>query len=126
METMKLSAWGEQYDLCAEIGTYAVGGGVAIQLHAIQDTELEPFSLMTVNIAPYPAKFPKAYVDVNDFPEVEDLIKRYKLGTPTGKVVMAPFCTYPEYSFDFNELAKYTLNPEKIQEFQKQHVGQER
>lgn len=46
----------------------------------------------------------ESYVDVNNFPEVLELIADLNLGVPTGEVRQSGFCTYPVVAFDLEKL----------------------
>lgn len=111
MEYMKLTTWGDTYDLCAQIGQYVHGNGLAIQLHFKNGDALEPYATMTVNLKNCPTGENRAFVDTNGFPEVVKLIDEYKLGKPTGRRGLSGYCIYPEYEFDRKELEKYAIKP---------------
>ena len=49
----------------------------------------------------------EGYVDTNNCPWAEEFIKKYKLGSPTGKYKSSGFCIYPLYKFDMDEIQKY-------------------
>ncbi len=111
MEYMKLTTWGETYDICAQIGQYVHGNGLAIQLYFKEGEALEPYANLTVNLMNHPTCGDKAFIDTNGFPEVVKLIDKYKLGKPTGRIGYSGYCIYPEYEFDRKELEKYTIKP---------------
>lgn len=68
----------------------------------------EPWCTLTVNLPgaeDLPADY--AYVDVNNFPEAEEFIKKYNLGEPTGLTKQSGFVVYPLYKFDLQKLKEY-------------------
>lgn len=114
MKFMQLEAWNTMYDTCIEVGSYLFGEGLYLELHDIAEGMPEPYADITVNLEGYPTKGSCAFVDTNNFANAEQLIKQYKLGTPTGRLGRSGYCTYPEYKFDLNEIRKYCINPEEI------------
>lgn len=108
---MKLDAWGRTYDTCIEIDSYLFGGGLYLQLCAMEDGFPEPYADITVNLEGYPTEGSRAFVDTNNFEQAVRLIEQYKLGVPTGRLGISGYCTYPEYLFDMNEIRKYCFNP---------------
>ena len=111
---MKCESYGTSYDICIEASSYVHGGGFALELLFISDDDLEPYSNLTVNIAARSSGHDCAYIDTNNLPEAESLIKQYKLGKPTGRIGYSGYCSYPEYRFDMKEVAKYCVNPEDL------------
>lgn len=111
MEYMKHEAWGQTYDLCVEINEYAIGHGMALQLYCMEDGESEPYADLTVNLPSFLTGKNRAFIDTNNMPEAEDLIRNYKLGNPTGRVGVSGYCRYPEYEFDMAEVNRYCVNP---------------
>lgn len=84
---------------------------MVILLYMKTEEGFEPFGDLTVNLEHYRTKPNCAFVDVNDFHEATDLIKKYNLGKPTGRIGTSGYCSYPEYEFDIKELNKYATNP---------------
>ena len=80
-------------------GRYAYGDNLFMQLWV----EGEPYATLTVNL-PETLPYNEAYVDVNNFPEAEDFIKRNKIGTFTGRFGASGFCKYPLYKFDLDKI----------------------
>ena len=68
----------------------------------------EPFADLTINTLVMPVK-EWACIDVNNFPEATDLIKKYDLATFTGKTISGGFCTYPVFEFNMDNVNKYKL-----------------
>ena len=112
MEYMKHESWGQTYDLCIERNEYAVRRGMALQLYCVEDGFREPFADLTVNLPGYLPGEHRAFVDTNNLPEAEELIRKYKLGEPTGRIGYSGYCSYPEYEFDMREVNRYCINPE--------------
>ena len=80
-------------------------GHIALQLWCDEG----PFATLTVNL-PGVRTMPKnvSAVDTNNCPWAPALIKRLKLGIPTGHYLHSGFCSYPVYSFDVSKIAEYT------------------
>lgn len=114
---MQFEFMGESCDTCIEFSTYVCGDGMYLGLLCKFDDALVPYSDLTVNIPEFPTEPGCALVDTNNFAAAESLIKDYRLGTPTGRYARSGFCTYPEYSFDLDEIRKYCANREDIINF---------
>lgn len=106
METMKLNAWGREYNLCIEVCRYEQNGNLALQLYSQDEDYWEPFDIMTVNLGEKCADG-FSYVDINNCPWAPALIEKYNLGEPTDCYEASGFCVYPEYRFDMQEIEKY-------------------
>lgn len=80
-------------------------GHIAIQLWCADG----PFATLTVNL-PGVRTMPKnvSCVDTNNCPWAPALIKRLKIGKPTGHYLHSGFCSYPVYTFDLDKIAEYT------------------
>ena len=115
---MKCESYGTSFDICIEASTYVHGGGMALELLFQSDDDLEPYSNLTVNISSVPLGPDCAYVDTNNLPSAEAMIKQYNLGKPTGRIGCSGYCTYPEYRFDMEKVAKYCVNPEDLPEIE--------
>lgn len=86
------------------MSTATCGGHIHIQLWC----EDGPFATLTRNLAPRGTARNVTAVDTNNCPWAESLIKRLKIGTPTGNYVRSGFCMYPLYAFDTDRIAAYT------------------
>ena len=103
MKTMKLKAWGETFKLNTVIDSYRNNGNVYIGLIS---EDGEPFADLTVNIKPLAENC--AAVDTNDFPQAEELIKKYGLGERFA-YVQSGFCNYPVYEFNMDKVKEYLV-----------------
>ena len=86
-------------------GKYADNKHIALQLWCAEG----PFATLTVNLREtrsHPGNY--AFVDTNNAPWAESLIKRLKIGKPTGKWAHSGFCAYPLYEFDLEKVKWYT------------------
>lgn len=92
---MKITQYGETYEVTLTKTTYANNGNLAIALTC--DTG-EPYGVLTVNLG---EKLPAdmAYVDTNNMPSAEKFIRENNLGEFTGEVEYSGFCEYPLYKF---------------------------
>ena len=111
---MRLEAWGDIYETCLNVNSYVYGGGIALNLLSVGEDCLEPFADITVNLPEQKSGPDCSFIDTNNFPQGEKLIRDYKLGEPTGRIGNSGYCTYPEYRFDMEELGKYCINPQRI------------
>lgn len=63
-----------------------------------------PLAGLTVCLGDMDLAENESYVDVNNFPEVLELIADLDLGVPTGEVRQSGFVTYPVVAFDLDKL----------------------
>lgn len=63
-----------------------------------------PLARLTVCLDDPDLSEDESYVDVNNFPEVLELIADHDLGTPTGKTKQSGYVTYPVVKFDMEKL----------------------
>ena len=90
-----------------EVDAYRLGyadGGLAIELW--DKTQSEIVAVLTTNLG---EKLPPncAYVDTNNFPEAEEFIRKYQLGTKQeGYDKQSGYCIYPLYEFDLSKLTE--------------------
>lgn len=89
------------YDCYIVVSKYQ-NNNTALQLI---DPEEGPYATMTVNIEELPSGY--AALDVNNFPEVEDIMSKYKLGTPTEFYLTSGYCTYPVYKLNLTNIKEY-------------------
>ena len=104
---MKVRTFYLEYDLYVRLHSYEAGN-LCIQL---LEEDHEPFCYLTVNL-PYAASITKkdlAFVDVNGFPEAEEVISKYELGEPVGLMVQSGYCKYPLYKFNIKRLKEVSL-----------------
>ena len=87
--------------LTIKLGKY-YNGNTAIQLYTESG---EPFVTLTVNICDMPKD--EVCLDVNNFHDCIELMKRYELGIFTGNVVYSGFCSYPVFYLNMNNVKKY-------------------
>lgn len=105
------------HDVKLQVNNYSYGNNLALQLY---DAYGEPLCSMTTNFGK-DLPFGYSYVDTNNLPEIEEFIKEYGLGAPTGKFMQSGYCSYPLYKFNMgvlNELdnsgvAQYQIVKEK-------------
>lgn len=90
------------HEIVLDVDTYTYSNSIAI---AAYTTDGEPYADLTVCLDFLMPNF--AFVDVNNFPDAEELIGRYKLGKPTGTKRKSGYVEYPLYEFDIEELQKY-------------------
>lgn len=104
----KTIIFGEE-ELTLTMDTYFNNENMYIGLDCMDDGYPEPFIDLTVNLdetlPPY-----MAYLDTNNFPQAEELVRKTGLGTPTGQTYASGFCVYPLYNFDREKLKEYCPN----------------
>ena len=67
-----------------------------------------PFATLTVNLPGLRGTSRNvSCVDTNNCPWAPALIKRLKIGKPTGHYLDSGFCSYPVYEFDVEKIAEY-------------------
>lgn len=89
-------------------------GTIAIRLWCDEG----PFSDLTVCLDLFKKKADKegatrlglGVVDINNFPEAPEFIKKYELGTNTGLVRQSGFVVYPIWAFDLERIKKLSEN----------------
>ena len=91
----------EGYKLKIVLGKY-YNGNRAIQLYT---DDGEPFVTLTVNICELPTD--EACIDINNFPDGIELIRKYELGVFTGNYVYSGFCSYPVFYLNMDNVKKY-------------------
>ena len=107
MAKIKFNSWGRWYEGVISIGQYIKPKNVQLQLWT-KDEEfgfLEPYATMTVNFNQLEDGY--AYLDTNNFPQVEEIFEEYNLGTYTEMDKMSGFCFYPLYKLNMEEIRKY-------------------
>lgn len=114
-KTIRFSAYGDTVSTCIMEGRYAYGG-LSLSLFELQKDMAEPFADITVNLPDCRTGAYCAFVDTNNFPQAEQIIKTYRLGIPTGRTGCSGFCTYPEYAFDMREVRKYCISREPVKQ----------
>lgn len=99
----RINSWKNTYMIRIERHNY-MNGRLAINLVCVPANE--PFGVITVNID-YPLSRQRndlAFVDTNNFPDIESWLKDNKLAVPTGYYGKSGYCCYPEYKFDLSKL----------------------
>ena len=91
------------YDIIGiNIGKYSRNNNTAISL----DCNEGKFATITVN---FNEKLDEgmAYLDTNNCSWVEDIMKKYCLGEPTGEDKQSGFCIYPLYKLDLQAIKEF-------------------
>jgi len=98
-----ISAWsGEPSELTLRIAGFYQDGSICIESYE----DWEPFGRLTVCLGNINDPL-KSYIDVNNMPGIETLLKDSGLAKPTGEWKVSAFCKYPVYEFNLDELRKY-------------------
>lgn len=94
--TIKMTSWGETYELNITRTTYTNNGNLAV-LATITDGE--PFGAITVNTEyVLPEEF--AAVDTNNMQCIVEVLKDNNIAKETGMYVQSGFCNYPVMKFN--------------------------
>ena len=101
---MKIEHFGEVSNVDLYLRSYE-NGNLALFL---MDTENGPWGTVTVNVGKCDRW--ESALDTNNIPEVEEFIKKYKLGEPTNKTRVSGYCIYPVYKFYPEAIKKYAVN----------------
>lgn len=64
-----------------------------------------PYGRITVFITELPENY--ATIDTNNWPELPDIIEKYKLGKFMNQMVPSGYCEYPVYEFDMNRIKQF-------------------
>ena len=104
-KNFRMKVYDTNYEFSFERYEYAMDSSLAIQV-LCKDLEeenpyWEPFSTLTVWVAPTYTSERCAYIDTNNNPkELIDRLERMGIMSRTGMSAHSGFCTYPEYEFD--------------------------
>ena len=91
------------YDIIGiNIGKYSRNNNTAISL----DCNEGKFATITVNFNENLDEG-MAYLDTNNCSWVEDIMKKYCLGEPTGEYKQSGFCIYPLYKLDLQAIKEF-------------------
>ena len=87
-----------------EKGAYSNNGHIALSLWCDEG----PYATLTVNLSET-KRYPKNYgfVDTNNFPRGEDLIREIGIGKYTGIMARCGWCMYPLYEFFMDKVDEY-------------------
>lgn len=101
-----INSYGHADKIYITVNHYSQNGNIAIGMIT---ENYEPRAILTKNLG---EKLEEncAYVDTNNLPEIEEIIRKYHLAEPTGRQYQSGYCTYPEYRFNMNELLKYKID----------------
>ena len=100
------SRFSGKVNLELEINTNLNNGRLYIGLNEQTEDYLEPYADLTVNINGVCPDY-CGYVDINNMPELEQLIEENELGEFTGIMGQSGFCNYPLYLFSAEKLREY-------------------
>ena len=99
-------------DFCIYIGKYEDGGDTALLLYKKNGNGFTYCADITRNI-----DF-RSCLDTNNFPEVKKLFKDMEFGEDTGFTFRSGFCQYPIYVFNLENLKKYQITDEELDEYE--------
>lgn len=95
------SPWGKTYKLHFSRGTYAHGGGIAIQAWCEEEGGwLEPYANVTVNLPDARLSGKRcAFADTNDNEHLIAWMRNQNMLVETGLRMPSGYCVYPEVCF---------------------------
>ena len=97
--------WATYRDCFLQVRRYADNNHVALSVFSKEDG---PIANITVNLDEMnylPENF--AYVDTNNFPEAEDVIRKLDIGVNIGIPARSGYCEYQLYAFNMKKLRKF-------------------
>lgn len=80
--------------------SYQSNGSLAV--FALEENG-EEFDTITVNLPFGDADESHAYIDTNNCPWAEAMLKQHNIAKPTGEHGHSGYCTYPLYEFDLSK-----------------------
>ena len=83
------------------VESYRNNGTLALMLHYKDDGDTE---VITTNLNDFMQSDSLAYLDSNNYEDIEDFIVRNKLGTPLGISTRSGFWEYPLYNINRDAL----------------------
>lgn len=93
-----ITTFGIYDDVYLRVGRYFVDGALFIDMHSVEEG---PLANITVCLCDPELAPDESYVDVNNFPEVLEVIADLNLGTPViGKEKDSGYVTYPAVKFN--------------------------
>lgn len=92
-----------KHTLALERKKYAAGGLAVVALEEEYGCWL-PYGNLTVCLEGQKLADDEAFLDVNNFPDVERFVEMYGLAKPTGRLRASGFCVYPLYKFNLDIL----------------------
>lgn len=95
--------WGSLDDCVLSANRYADNNHLALSIFSISEG---PVASLTVNL-PNTKKYPEnyAFLDINNFPEAEEVVSRLGIGQDTGRFGFSGFCVYPLWVFDLDAIS---------------------
>lgn len=92
------------HNLYLTTDNYANNGSLAvIAMEVMEDGTEEYFDAITVNLPYGEVSEGCAYIDTNNCPWAEKMLKQHKFAKDTGYCAGSGFCTYPLYKFDLSK-----------------------
>lgn len=104
MELKVKTEFSEYRNCYLMINRYVADDSIYIEL---MNDECGPIATLTTCLNDWSINENETYLDTNNCPWVEKLIKKYHLGKPTGHKRRSGWCEYPLYEIDMTELNKY-------------------
>ncbi len=97
---------GRKTKVCLKYDVYDVFNSLAVSLYyepapGTEDSDLELFAVITVNL-PESADLPfgTQFVDINNYPWVDEWLIENSIAEPSGKIARSGFCVYPAFKFN--------------------------
>ena len=95
----KIKSVEKEYSCYLMKGQYFYDKSLALVFY--EDEDYSPYGTLTVCLegAELTNDY-SAFVDVNNWPDIENFIKENNLGEPTGRKIKSGYVVYPEYTFN--------------------------
>ena len=104
MKYLNIETYGRNHRICFYSTAYTYNGNLAV--FAYEDTG-EPFADVTVNFDFLEVGC--AYLDTNNFPEIEDVLIREGIAKSLDRYKRSGYWDYPLYEFDMEKLAEFSM-----------------
>lgn len=87
--------------------TYAIGGGLALELRLYPSCE--PFGCITVNLPDCPLDPPFVFLDVNNFPGILELMCDNNFSTGAISSARSGFVDYPLVRLNLSRIKEFSI-----------------
>lgn len=85
-------------------GNYKANDSVALEIWNEEDG---PIATLTVCLPNFPQQKNESFLDINNCPWAENLVKELGIAEFTGQMMPSGYCSYPLYEFDMEKVEEY-------------------
>lgn len=104
-KTFPFKKFGKTRNLCFGLSQYSYNGNLAIEAYDADNGE--PYASVTVNLGLLLPEF--AFIDVNNFPEIKEILESLGIAKYAGATRCSGYCKYPLYQFEMDKLKEYSV-----------------